>query len=45
MDGRDPEPEHTDFPTVRDGVRGMAFIATVVESSQSDRKWTKMKEY
>ena len=45
LEGRDPEPEHTDFPTVRDGVRGMAFIATVVESSQSDRKWTKMNEY
>jgi len=45
LEGQDPEPEHTDFPTVRDGVRGMAFIATVVESSQSDRKWTKMKEY
>ncbi|MFH1616182.1 MAG: Gfo/Idh/MocA family oxidoreductase [Planctomycetota bacterium] len=37
-----PENEYLDFPTVDDGVRGMAFIETVVKSSQSDRKWTKM---
>lgn len=29
-----------DFPTVEDGVRGMAFIETMVESDQSDQKWT-----
>ena len=31
-----------DFPTVEDGVRGMAFIETVVKSSKSNQKWTKM---
>jgi predicted dehydrogenase len=31
-----------DFPTVADGVRGMAFIETVVKSSQSKQKWVKM---
>jgi len=31
-----------DFPTVDDGVIGNAFIETVVESSKSDAKWTKM---
>lgn len=32
-----------DFADVEDGVRGMAFIETVVKSSQSKSKWTKMK--
>jgi predicted dehydrogenase len=44
MDGREPKPEYLDFPTVRDGVRGMAFIETVVEASRSERKWMKLKE-
>ena len=29
-----------DFPTIEDGVRGMQFIDKVIESSQSDLKWT-----
>ena len=29
-----------DFPTIDDGVRGMAFIDTVIRSAQSDMKWT-----
>lgn len=32
-----------DFPTVEDGVRGMAFIDNVVESAKSDKKWTEFK--
>ena len=43
LEGREPKPEYLDFPTVRDGVRGMAFIETVVEASESDRKWTPFK--
>ena len=35
-------PENPDFPTVEDGIRGMAFIATAVKSSNSKAKWTKM---
>ena len=31
-----------DFPTIEDGVMGMAFIATAVKSSKSKSKWTKM---
>lgn len=31
-----------DFPTVHDGVRGMAFLEAVVRSSRSGRKWTGM---
>jgi predicted dehydrogenase len=38
----DPDPK-ADHPTVDDGVTGLAFIATVLESSRSDRKWTKMR--
>nr|WP_295873912.1 Gfo/Idh/MocA family oxidoreductase [uncultured Chitinophaga sp.] len=40
IDGVQPAPESLDFPSVADGVRGMAFIDNVVRSSQSDAKWT-----
>lgn len=40
-EGRSPSPEELDFPTVNDGVRGMAFIDTVVKSNGSNEKWTK----
>jgi predicted dehydrogenase len=39
LEGRQAEKEWLDFPTVEDGVRGMAFIENVVASSQSDKKW------
>ncbi len=42
-EGKDPDPEWLDFPNVHDGVRGMAFLETVVESSQSEQKWVRMK--
>ncbi len=29
-----------DFPNVDDGVRGMAFVVTMVASNKSDKKWT-----
>ncbi len=35
-------PKNLDFPTVEDGVTGMAFITTAVKSSNSKSKWTKM---
>ncbi len=44
LDGKEPKPGHLDFPSVRDGVRGMAFIETVVDSGKSGRKWTKFKK-
>jgi predicted dehydrogenase len=44
MDGVEPSPEILDFPRVEDGIRGMAFINTVVASSASDEKWTKFEE-
>ena len=31
-----------DFPTVDEGVRGMAFIETMIASSGSDQKWTNL---
>jgi predicted dehydrogenase len=40
LDGINPTPEMLDFPSVEDGLRGMAFIDNVVASSQSDKKWT-----
>lgn len=41
--GTTPTEAMLDFPKVEDGVRGMAFIDTVVASSQSDQKWTDFK--
>ncbi|MCH8568362.1 MAG: Gfo/Idh/MocA family oxidoreductase [Balneolales bacterium] len=32
-----------DFPGVDDGVRGMVFVRTMIESAQSDKKWTPFK--
>ncbi|WP_208609314.1 Gfo/Idh/MocA family protein [Flavobacterium xinjiangense] len=40
LDGTEPTAEMLDFPSVEDGLRGMAFIDNVVTSSQSDKKWT-----
>ena len=40
LDGKVPTPEMLDFPSVEDGLRGMAFIDSVVASSLSDKKWT-----
>ena len=37
--GREPSAEALDFPTIADGVRGMAFIETVVASAQGDARW------
>jgi predicted dehydrogenase len=34
-----PQPEYLDFPGIEAGVRGMAFIETVVKSAGSDEKW------
>jgi hypothetical protein len=32
-----------DFPDVEDGVRGMAFVDTVIKSANSNKKWTAVK--
>lgn len=40
MEGKPADPIY-DFPSAADGVRGLAFIDTVIASSKSDEKWTK----
>lgn len=35
----EPKAEWLDYPTVDDGVRGMAFIENVIASGQMERKW------
>jgi predicted dehydrogenase len=40
INGEEPTSAMLDYPRVEEGVRGMAFIDTVVASSQSDKKWT-----
>lgn len=32
--------QHDDFPSLEDGIRGMAFIETVIASNTSKEKWT-----
>jgi len=39
-----PIPPDCDFPTVDDGVEGMAFIATAVESAKAGGVWTRMAD-
>ena len=43
LSGSEPTKEMLDFPRVEEGIRGMAFIDNVVESSKSDKKWTENK--
>src|SRR5687767_193811 len=43
IDGKEPAKEQLDFPRVEEGIRGMAFIDNVVESSASTMKWTEFK--
>lgn len=39
LNGEELTAEMLDFPSVEDGIRGMAFIENVVASSQSAQKW------
>ncbi|TSE06769.1 Gfo/Idh/MocA family protein [Aquimarina algiphila] len=38
---KQPSAQH-DFPTAKDGVRGMKFVYAAVESSQNNARWIKM---
>ena len=40
--GNEVDESTLDYPNVRDGVRGMAFLEAVVGSSNSDRKWVQV---
>jgi predicted dehydrogenase len=39
LEGETPSEFALDFPTVEDGIRGMAFIENAVASGQSNEKW------
>jgi predicted dehydrogenase len=39
LNGEVPTPQMLDFPSVNDGVRGMALIENAVASSESTQKW------
>jgi len=39
-----PDPLAKDFPDVKDGLRGMLFLETLVASAKSKQKWTKFKK-
>ena len=38
----DQSPQTSDYPTIEDGVRGMAFIEAVVASSKNNAAWTQL---
>lgn len=40
--GGKPIPKDADFPTIDDGVEGMAFLETAVKSSRAGGKWRKL---
>lgn len=41
IDGTTVNSEVVEFPSVKEGIRGMAFIENVVKSNESGEKWTK----
>ena len=43
MKGEQPKEEWLDFPSINEGIRGMAFIENVVKSGNSTGKWTKFE--
>jgi predicted dehydrogenase len=43
INGETPKPEWLDYPSVEEGIRGMAFVENVVSSSQSEQKWIDFK--
>lgn len=43
MSGETVDTELVEFPSVKEGIRGMAFIDNVVRSHQSNEKWTKFE--
>jgi predicted dehydrogenase len=40
MNNTEVDKDLVEFPSVEDGIRGMAFIDNVVKSNESDNKWT-----
>ena len=44
LEGKKPDQLALDFPSADDGLRGMLFIETLLASSKSAKKWTKMRK-
>jgi len=44
LNGENPKDAWLDFPGIEEGVRGMAFIETVIASGKSNEKWTPLIE-
>lgn len=44
ISGGEVDEEAYDYPNVRDGVRGMAFLDAVVRSSKSEEKWVRFPD-
>jgi predicted dehydrogenase len=44
ISGKFPRKSGYDYPDIRDGIIGMAFIETVVKSSNSKQKWVKFPQ-
>ena len=42
--GETPDSNTTDYPTIEDGIRGMAFIEAAVASSNAGAKWVALKD-
>jgi len=42
LDGTEPDALVLDYPKIDDGIRGMAFIEAVVNSSRNNAAWTKL---
>ena len=40
FNGQQPTPEQLDYPGIKEGIRGMAFIENVIASGKSSQKWT-----
>ena len=43
INNEQPKEEWLDFPSVHEGIRGMAFIENVVKSGKSNEKWMKFE--
>lgn len=43
LDDNNPSAEELDYPGIEEGIRGMAFIETVIASGKSDQKWIEIK--
>jgi hypothetical protein len=37
--GNVPSSENLDFPGIKEGIRGMAFITHMIQSGQAEQKW------